>query len=119
MTLAYTMADLGKQVPPFAAVFCRLFLLQQGVGDGKWKSESIEVDDVALATLVSMNVNEEDTKRALRDSNSNVDASLVWLTIKDDEMSAQDATGTFNGDPEVGSNVVDESMNVSIPLLHE
>ena len=48
--------------------------------------ESIEVDDVALATLVSMNVNEEDAKHALRASNNNVDASLVWLTSKDDEL---------------------------------
>lgn len=62
--------------------------------------DSIAVDDVALATLVSMHVNEEDAKRALQASNNNVDASLVWLTRKDDESTAQDARGTSNDNPD-------------------
>jgi len=50
----------------------------------------IAVDDVALATLVSMGVQEPLAKKALRASENNVDASLVWLTRKDDESAMQE-----------------------------
>jgi hypothetical protein len=54
---------------------------RQNEGDG------ITVDQVALATLESMGVDESNAKKALAASENNVDIALLWLTRKDDDES--------------------------------
>jgi hypothetical protein len=77
--------------------------------------ESIVVDEVALATLVSMGVDEQDAKQALRASNNNTDASLVWLTSEDDKTTAQEANfataGAKDEDMEEDDSNADEPMS--------
>jgi hypothetical protein len=49
--------------------------------------DAIMVDQVALATLESMGVDESNAKKALAASQNNVDIALLWLTRKDDDES--------------------------------
>ena len=82
-----------------------------------------EVSDVDVASLMSMGVEEERGRNALR-ATGNVDSALLWLLSKDDSISRSNAPdetkandngltneGTVNG--EVGCSSSNESSSVS------
>jgi hypothetical protein len=101
-----------------AAVLQRASALDQDQGRRKRSrdddDDGIAVDEVGLATLVSMGVDESIAKKALGSSQNNVEMALLWLTRKsDDESHASNEDETINSEQadETHASNEDETIN--------
>ena len=134
--LRLTNNDLEKAIDQYqvmernpAAVLQRVSALDQDQGRRKRSRDNddgIAVDEVGLATLVSMGVDESIAKEALGSSQNNVEMALLWLTRKsDDECRASykdetidgeeaDESHASNEDETINSDEADEKWKLSI-----